>query len=230
MLNENSNNWPSLWRLIWGNPILRARLIFSVGSFPVFVFITIFVFQYLEIQAPITYMLVFLSGLFYHFYVTIFSISAVYSYSKFLIYNRILLKVFTIIYVLGLFSSIVNCTIIIGLNSINHLQFEGGQICFAFFMSNFVFAPLGFWISSFDFVKIDLFRSNVGIYQPRPIYLAVAIMFLMVFSLLLDARTEFKWSFNLIFSVMLGLIGVIGISLKFMIKKICMNYQKSIAE
>jgi hypothetical protein len=230
MLNEILNYLSILWKLIWKNKILRTRLIFSIVSFPVFVFIVIFIFEYLGVQPPITYILIFLSGLFYHFSVTIFSISAVYSYSKFLINNRILLKVFIFIYFLGLLASVMNCTIIVQLNSIHYLPFEVGQIYFAFFMSNFVFAPLGFWVSSFDFVKIDLFRSNVDIYQPRPIYLAAAIVFLLVFSLLLDARAEFNWSFNSIFIVMTGLIVVIGVFLKRIVKIIYVNYQNSIAE
>jgi hypothetical protein len=230
MSNEILNNISILWKLIWKNEILRTRLIFSIGSFPMFVFIAIFIFEYLGVQLPITYILIFLSGMFYHFSVTIFSISAVYSYSKFLINNRILLEVFIVIYLLGLLASVMNCIIIVQLNSINYMPFEVGQIYFAFFMSNFVFAPLGFWVSSFDFVKIDLFRSNVDIYQPRPIYLAVAIVFLLVFSLLLDARAEFNWSFNSIFIVMIGLIVVIGVFLKRIMRIIYVNYQNSIAE
>jgi hypothetical protein len=215
---------------LWRNSVLRARLIFSVVSFPLFVYLAILIFQYLGVPSPVSYILIFLSGLFYHFCATIFFVSAVYSYLKFLIHHRILLKLFIIIYFFGLIASILNCIIIIQLSSINALQFEVGQVYFAFLMSNFVFAPLGLLVCSFDFVKVDLFRSNERIYQARPIYLAVAIVSLSVFSLLLDAREEFGWSFSLIIMIMLGLIGFIGLFLKRIIRAVYVNCQNAIAE
>jgi hypothetical protein len=230
MSNENLNYWQILWKLIWGNRILRSRIIFTIGSFPMFLFIAIFVFQYLGIEPRGTYMLFFLSGLFYHFSITFFSISAVYSYFKYLINHRALLAIFIFIYLIGLLTSIVNCAFLLGLNSISSLQFEVGQVCIAFFISNFVFAPLGFLICSYDFVKIDLFGSNVGFYQPRPIYLSVVIVFFFMFSLLLDARTEYGWSLNLVLLILFVLSGIILAFLKFILKRIYVNCQNSIVE
>lgn len=227
MLNEGF--YSVLWQLIWKNPILRKRIVFSVCSFPLFIFVAVFVVQYLDFQIRATYILIFLSGLFYHFFVTIFSISAVYSYSKFLIYNRILFKIFIGIYFLGLLTSIMNCAILIGVDFVGNLQFEVEQIYISFLMSNFIFAPLGFWVSSFDFVKMDLFGSSFE-GQPRPMYLAVIIVFLLMFSLLLDARAEFGWSSNLFFLILFVLILIVGAFLRFIFKCIYINYQNSIAE
>lgn len=230
MSNRNIKIFNIFYRLIWKNKPIRNRIVFITVYFPLFILISIYISNLLEIKLRATYILIFLSGMFYHFFITSFSISAIHSYLKFLLINRLMLNTFILIYILGVLSSVINCLILVGLNSVNQFQFDIGQVIIAFLLSNFIFAPIGFWISSFDFVKINLFESKYGHYQPRPIYLATAIVFLLLFSLFLDARTEFGWQLNTILLFLAFLIVLIGISLKLIFKIIYLNFQNSIAE
>lgn len=230
MLNKKLKTLSVFNNLIWRNKPLRSRIIFTVAYFPLFFFVSIYISQLLGVKLRVTYMLIFFSGMYYHLFVTIFSISAVYSYLKFLLINRLLLKIFILIYGFGVLASVINCTILVGLNSVSQFQFEIGQVFIAFLLSNFIFAPLGFWISSFDFVKINLFEQKNGLYQPRPIYLATVIVFLLIFSLLLDALIEFRWQINTVFMFLFCIIAIIGVFLKLISKSVHLNCQNSIAE
>ncbi|MCM0060395.1 MAG: hypothetical protein NBV57_05995 [Algoriphagus sp.] len=230
MLNKKLKTLSIFNYLIWRNKALRSRIIFIVAFFPLFVLLSIYISQLLGVKLRVTYMLIFFSGMFYHFFVTVFSMSAIYSYLKFLLINRLLLKIFTLIYSLGMLVSMIYCSILIGLSSVGQFQFEVGQVIIAFLLSNFIFAPLGIWISSFDFVKINLFEKKNELYQPRPIYLATAIVFLLIFSLLLDAQIEFEWQLNTIGIFLFCAIVIIMSLLIPIFKSVHLNFQKSIAE
>lgn len=222
-----SNYLKLLWKLIWKNRIIKSRIATSFG-FSLFFLVAIPVFQFLEVASLNTYTLLFLSGMFYHFYVTIYSLSCLYSYFKFLINYRVLIRSFALIYFFGILSSILGCIIVLGYSWAGYIEIDVGQIYLSFLISNFVFAPLCFWASSYDFVKINLFSPLSGFYQPRPIYIAVMLVSVLVFSLLLDARSEFLWPLGLSVIVILVIIGIIGVMFKFILKKVYINCQKSL--
>lgn len=229
MLSKNQFYWVNLCELIWGNRIIRARIIGSLLSFPVLFFIMILTMEYYQLPIPIGYCLIFLSGLYYHLYVTIFSISMVYSYLKFLSIHRMLLKTILLIYLIGLMSSLVNCSILIGLISLHYIQVEVGQVYLAFVLSNFIMMPLCLWIASFDYVKTDLFIAKVAFYQPSSLHFVVAVLSMILFNLIIAARTEFNWPLNTVLIALLILVILTGIVLKPMITKIYVNCQNTIA-
>src|SRR5690606_5121076 len=182
--------------LIWKNRVLKNRIVTSLG-FSLFFLIAIPTLHFLEIASISSYMLLFLSGMFYHFHVTLYSLSCLHSYFKYLINHQILITSFLLIYFFGILSSIAGCTILLGYSWIGPLKIDKEQIYFSFLVSNFIFAPLSFWASSYDFVKINLFNPLADFYQPRSIYITVTLISVLGFSLLIDAHGEFSWPFGL---------------------------------
>jgi hypothetical protein len=229
MSKYKKNYFPLLWELIWRNRILKSRIVVSLG-FSLFLLGAIPIFQYLEISSLTSYALLFLSGMFYHFNVTIYSFSCFHSYLKFSLNHGVLMKLFALVYLLGLLSSIVSCFVLVNFSAVGYMKIEAGQIYLSFLMSNFVFAPLSFWASSYDFVKINLFSPLSGFYQPRPVYMSVTLVSVAIFSLLVDARREFNWPFGFSMIVVMVIIGFIGIILKTALKRVYINCQKSIME
>ena len=172
-------NLSSLLKLTYRNKLIRSRIIVCCIINPaIFFSIIILVGQHFPLS--INYTFIFLLGWFYHSYVSIFAMSMINSYLKFLNYYGLELKILLIIYMTGLISSLVNSVILVGLISLNYLDANIDQVYVAVFFINFVIAPVIIWIGSFDTIRINLFGSYTNFYQPRPLHIIVILLSLVI--------------------------------------------------
>ncbi|HAD33075.1 MAG TPA: hypothetical protein DCF44_00975 [Chitinophagaceae bacterium] len=158
---------------------------------------------------------------------TIFSISLIYSYLKFLLFNRLLLKILLFVYLIGVISALANCTVfwLISLNYDLGLGFE--EIFIAFVINNFAFSPVCLLVASHDNIKMDLFGPKQGFFQPRAIHVVISIFSFVAFSLAMSKYTNGPKDLLLI--ILLILISLYVVFLKFLLKRIHSNCQNTIA-
>lgn len=217
-----------LTKLVFSNNLIKSRIYFNIIYLPLFLFIFIIIMKNFGFDLLDSYAVISISGMSFHFMVTIFSLSAFSPSMKFILINNLLIKIIIYIYFLGVICSFSFSILSIGLILIGQYQISILHILISFLLVNFVFAPLGLWISSFDFVKINLFETNNRFHQPSATYMVVSIFFIIIFFLFFDASSEFHWDLTSILFYLFGLIGIIGVSLKYILSSVIRNYKNSI--
>lgn len=230
MLSKKNNNSLVFQNIIWKNHTIKSRMMYSLIYGPLFFFSIILIFQYFDIDLQSPYLLLFLFGTFYHFFVTVFAISAFHSYLKFILINKVLFKTLLMLFISGVCFSLLNIAIIFVVSSFGKFQFDMGEIIISFLMGNFIFPLVGLWISSYDFAKINLFEKNIDFLQPRATYMVVGIVSVLISSLLCGAYIEYEWPIGYVILVIIVLFALLVIFAKFMFEKIYFNLQKSIVE
>lgn len=216
-----------LSQLVWRNRLFRERIIVSSITIPILLFTSVILAARVHLRFSISYVLAFLSGWFYCMSVTIFSISLVFSYLKYLLLNRLLLKMLLFVYLIGVISALVNCFVfwLISLNYQIGLEFE--QISFAFIINNLFFPPVCLLIASYDNIKMDLFGPKQSFFQPRSIHVVISIFSFMAFSLAMSTYTSGPK--NLLLLIVLILISLNLFFVRFIKKRIYTNCQNTIA-
>ncbi len=173
-----------------------------------------------------TYALAFLTGFSYNAFITIFSIGMVYSYLKFLLVQRLLIKVLLLIYAVGLVSSLINSVAFLGLNFFNSIDYPFIQILTAFVVSNFILPALFILVASIDYAKIDLYQAKTRFFQPRSLQVLVVILSWSIFSFIIRLSNDLDINSGLIAFLILTVL--LGISTRYLIKRVLLNCQNAI--
>lgn len=223
MLSKKSD-WVNLTQLIWRNRHFRTGIILTCFTIPGIFLLLIVIFA--GYQISVRYVLAFLSGFFYCMSVTIFSISFVFSYMKFLLIHRLLFKLLFLVYTIGIISSATNCAIL-GMFPSDYIDIPFEQICLAFTINTIIFPPICLWVASHDNIKIDLFGPKHNFFQPRSTHIVMGIFAFLVFGLLMSFCS--RWSIDFILLGLTIAIIVNAFLFKAWEKKIYANCQNTIA-
>lgn len=219
------SEFKSLSPLLFKNRLVKNRVVVSGLIIPAFFFLIIILIGH-EINLSVNYTFVFLLGWFFHSYVSIFVISMTTSYSKFLIFFRLEKSLMIIIFVTGLILSLFNGVILSVLISQDYLKAEIGQVWWVLVFSNFVVAPISIWISSFEFVRMNLFEAEMDRYQPRSIHIGVMMLSFLIITL-------FNWTYpdwpNQIGWLSMLLAVIVACFWRFFAEGLRMNFKRTIA-
>lgn len=224
------SDWSDLLKLVWRNRFIRERIVVYCLLFPLVILMVMLFAGHLfpaeTFSTTYTYALAFLTGFSYNAFITIFSIGMVYSYLKFLLVQRLLIKVLLLIYAVGLVSSLINSVAFLGLNFFNSIDYPFIQILTAFVVSNFILPALFILVASIDYAKIDLYQAKTRFFQPRSLQVLVVILSWSIFSFIIRLSNDLDINSGLIAFLILTVL--LGISTRYLIKRVLLNCQNAI--